>query len=86
MDIFNGILMTAGVLIAAPLVTLRESGRLGPSCTATLPETHFSIVGATGIASALGLFFPTFFLLLGESSMYQKFMSAKNERTMHDAR
>ena len=46
--------------------------------TTTLPETHFTVTGAKGILPALGLFFPTFFLLLGESGMYQKFMSAKS--------
>jgi len=32
-----------------------------------------------GLFWALGVFFPTFFLLLGESSIYQKFYSAKDE-------
>lgn len=34
-----------------------------------------------GLIWALGVFFPTFFLLLGESSIYQKFYSAKDGRT-----
>jgi SSS family solute:Na+ symporter/sodium/proline symporter len=83
LDIFNGILITVGVLIAAPLALNAAGG--WEQLTTTLPETHFSVMGATGIASALGLFFPTFFLLLGESGMYQKFMSAKSESTARRA-
>jgi SSS family solute:Na+ symporter/sodium/proline symporter len=46
---------------------------------ATVPATHFALFGAHGPLWAFGVFFPTFFLLLGESSMYQKFFSAKDE-------
>ena len=77
LDIFNGILITGGVLVAAPIILNQAGGWSG--LTQTLPETHFTVTGATGILPALGLFFPTFFLLLGESGMYQKFMSAKSE-------
>jgi len=83
LDIFNGVLITVGVLVAAPIVLSRAGGWSG--LTATLPETHFTTFGAPGIAAALGLFLPTFFLLLGESSMYQKFMSAKDEKSARHA-
>jgi len=83
LDIFNGLLITVGVLVAAPIVLSRAGGWSG--LTATLPETHFTTFGAPGIAAALGLFLPTFFLLLGESSMYQKFMSAKDETSARRA-
>lgn len=79
LDLFNGLLITAGILIAAPLV-LSAAGGWG-ELTQTLPETHFTTTGRLGILPALGLFFPTFFLLLGESGMYQKFMSAKSEKS-----
>lgn len=78
LDVFNGILITLGVLIAAPLA-LQGAGGWG-GLTATLPAEHFTVFGSTGVAAALGLFLPTFLLLLGESSIYQKFMSAKDER------
>jgi len=77
LDIFNGTMIAVGVLIALP-IALRGAGGWS-QLTVTLPEAHFSVIGALGVASALGLFFPTFFLLLGESSIYQKFMSAKDE-------
>jgi SSS family solute:Na+ symporter/sodium/proline symporter len=77
LDLANGLLITGGVLVAAPLALKAAGG--WHALHATLPAAHFTLTGATGIAAALGLFFPTFFLLLGESSMYQKFMSARDE-------
>ncbi len=82
-DIFNGIMITGSILIAAPLVL--KAGGGWSQLTATLPPEHFTVFGGPGFASALGLFFPTFLLLLGESSMYQKFFSAKDERTARRA-
>jgi SSS family solute:Na+ symporter/sodium/proline symporter len=83
MDLLNGVILTLAILIAAPLV-LSAAGGWG-ELTHTLPETHFTWVGRTGIAQAMGLFFPTFFLLLGESGMYQKFMGAKDAATTRRA-
>ena len=83
LDLFNGILITLGVLIAAPLALKGAGG--WTQLKETLPDTHFSLVGATGTAAALGLFLPTFLLLLGESSIYQKFMSAKDGSTARRA-
>jgi SSS family solute:Na+ symporter/sodium/proline symporter len=76
-DVFNGLLMILGVLIALPLALVAVGG--ASAVTATVPETHFAVFGAHGPVWAFGVFFPTFFLLLGESSMYQKFFSAKDE-------
>ena len=83
LDLINGIMITVAILIAAPLVLNAAGGWEG--LTQTVPETHFTLVGRTGIAQALGLFFPTFFLLLGESGMYQKFMGAKSALTARRA-
>ncbi len=76
-DIFNGILMIIGVLLALPLVLSAVGG--WHQVAATVPPTHFAVFGAHGPVWAFGVFFPTFFLLLGESSMYQKFFAAKDE-------
>ena len=76
-DLINGTMITIGILIAAPLALSAAGGWSG--LTTTLPETHFTVTGSKGISAAIGLFFPTFLLLLGESGMYQKFMSAKSE-------
>jgi len=83
LDIANGLMIIGGVAVAAPFALKAAGG--WSHLTATLPPTHFSPIGATGISAALGLFFPAFFLLLGESSIYQKFMSAKDERAARRA-
>jgi SSS family solute:Na+ symporter/sodium/proline symporter len=83
LDIFNGILITAGVIVAAPLALKGAGGWSG--LTTTLPETHFTVFGSLGVIPAIGLFLPTFLLLLGESSIYQKFMSAKDALTARRA-
>ncbi len=83
LDVFNGLLILAGVVIAAPLALHAAGG--WSHVTAVLPAAHFSIVGGPGLAGAVGLFLPTFLLLLGESSMYQKFMSARDERSARRA-
>ncbi len=83
LDVFNGLLITIGVLLAAPFALKAAGG--WSQLTATLPEAHFSLFGSLGAASAIGLFLPTFLLLLGESSIYQKFMSAKDGATARRA-
>src|SRR6266496_10219 len=82
-DIFNGILMIVGVLLALPLA-LSAVGGWGV-VAATVPATHFALFGAHGPVWAFGVFFPTFFLLLGESSMYQKFFAARDETSARRA-
>jgi solute:Na+ symporter, SSS family len=82
-DLFNGALMVLGVLLALPLALYAVGG--WAEVAATVPPTHFAVFGAHGPVWAFGVFFPTFFLLLGEGSMYQKFMSARDERSARRA-
>lgn len=82
-DIFNGILMIIGVLLAIPFALSSAGG--WSTVTATVPPTHFEAFGQHGAWWAFGVFFPTLFLLLGESSMYQKFFAAKDARTARRA-
>ena len=82
LDLLNGIMMTLGVLIAVPLVL---AGIGGTVQVAALPADRFEIFGQHNIIWAMGVFFPTFFLLLGESSMYQKFFAARDEATARKA-
>jgi len=81
-DLFNGIIMTLGVLIAVPLALAAVGGS---AHVATLPADRFMIFGQNDFIWAVGVFFPTFFLLLGESSMYQKFFAAKDESSARRA-
>jgi SSS family solute:Na+ symporter len=81
-DIFNAIMKTLGLIVALPLVYLAVGGA---QQVAKLPADRFEIFGQNDWVWAMGVFFPTFFLLLGESSMYQKFFSAKDERSARRA-
>lgn len=80
-DLINGIMMTFGVLIALPLAYFS----IGGDQIATLPVERFAVFGENDVVWAMGVFFPTFFLLMGESGMYQKFFSAKDESTARRA-
>jgi solute:Na+ symporter, SSS family len=82
-DIINGAVITAAVLIAAPVVFFSIGG--GEHLTAVLDPSHFELFGGYNFLWAMGIFFPTFFLLLGESNMYQKFFSARNEKSARTA-
>jgi SSS family solute:Na+ symporter/sodium/proline symporter len=81
-DLFNGIVMLAGVVLGVPLALSAVGGW---DKVATLPADHFAVFGQNDAVWALGVFFPTFFLLMGESSMYQKFFAAKDERAARNA-
>ena len=76
LDVVNGVIILASILIAAPLAYFGAGGAEG--LAAALPETHFTPTGRLGISAALGLFLPTMLLLLGESGMYQKFYAAES--------
>src|SRR5512132_2267968 len=90
MDLAIGLLISVIGVVAAPILLARAGGWAG--LHAALPASHFTWFGeygmrngvfeGTGMAltKALEYFFPTFLLMLGNQSMYQKFFSAKTER------
>jgi solute:Na+ symporter, SSS family len=80
-DIINGAVITVAVLIAVPLVFLNLGGMEYMSMEPQL----FDPLGGHNWVWVMGVFFPTFLLLLGESNMYQKFYSAKNEKAAKTA-
>ena len=79
LDVVNGMLMTVGVVMAVTFM-VGETGGLTMSL-ASLPAGHMSVFGLLGPQAALALFLPTMFLLMGEANMYQKFFSARDERS-----
>jgi len=83
MDIINGTLMLLGIALAVPIVLNDVGG--WTTVRETLPPDRFAIFGQKDFIWAMGVFFPTFFLLLGESSMYQKFFSAKDAKSARQA-
>jgi SSS family solute:Na+ symporter/sodium/proline symporter len=78
LDLVIGGLVTTIVIVAVPLV-LRKAGGW-PHVTATLPATHFQVLGNLTLPQALNFMIPTMLLLIGNQGMYQKFFSAKSER------
>lgn len=82
-DIINGTVITFAVILAVPLVYSNLGG--GEYITANLDPSFFTVFGDYSFVWAMGVFFPTFLLLLGESNMYQKFFSAKDEKSAKTA-
>jgi SSS family solute:Na+ symporter/sodium/proline symporter len=77
LDLLNGILILIAILIAVPLLYFDIGGY--EAVKTALPAGHLSLFGGRNIIWAAAVFFPVFFLLLGEPTMYQKFFSTKNE-------
>lgn len=77
-DLVIGMVVTVGCLIALPVVASRAGGWGG--IRQALPANHFTALGAMSVGQALGYFFPTFTLMIGNQTMYQKFYSARSER------
>ncbi len=82
-DIVNGIIITLGVLIGLPYM-VASLGGVG-AVAAQLPAHHITPLGDHNALWVLGVAMPTFLLILGESGMYQKFFSAKDERAARHA-
>lgn len=82
-DIINGAVITVAVIIAVPLVYFNLGG--SEYLTTELDPQLFSVLGGHSWIWVMGVFFPTFLLLLGESNMYQKFYSAKSEKAAKNA-
>ncbi len=90
MDVAIGLLISVIGIISAPLLLAKAGGFAG--LHSALPASHFTLFGEYGIrdgvyegtaaalTKALEYFFPTFLLMLGNQSMYQKFFSAKSEK------
>ncbi len=78
-DVVNGIVMVLGIAFALPFLISHAGG--WSSIVNNLPKEHFQILGDMSLFEALGYSLPTMLLLLGESNMYQRFFSAKDEKT-----
>lgn len=79
LDVGNGLMMTVAVTLGVGFL-VGDAG--GPSAAIGALEPHqVALFGDLGPQAAIALFLPTLFLLLGEANMYQKFFSARDERT-----
>ncbi|HYH01413.1 MAG TPA: sodium:solute symporter family protein [Terriglobales bacterium] len=77
-DVVIGVLVTVTTLIATPMLFYKAGGWEG--LHAALPPDRFQVLGNLTFTKAMEFFVPTFLLMLGNQSMYQKFFSAKDER------
>jgi solute:Na+ symporter, SSS family len=82
-DILNGLLITGAILVALPYLVFSAGGP--GAVLAALPAGHTSVLGGHNVLWVIGVATPTFLLLLGESGMYQKFFSARDERAARRA-
>jgi SSS family solute:Na+ symporter/sodium/proline symporter len=78
MDVAIGLLATFTMVAALPMLLHRAGG--WDAVHASLPATHFQLLGDLSLMQGLELFLPTCLLLLGNQSMYQKFFSARSEK------
>ena len=78
LDVVNGSIMAIGVVLAVGSL-VGDAGGLTVALSQLRPD-QVSLFGSLSPQTALALFFPTMFLLLGEANMYQKFFSAKDAR------
>jgi SSS family solute:Na+ symporter/sodium/proline symporter len=77
LDLVIGSAVTCTVIVAVPVLLHKAGG--WDTVKATLPPTHFQVLGDYDVWGALGLMLPTTLLLIGNQGMYQKFFSAKSE-------
>src|SRR5690625_3793505 len=82
-DIINGAIIIGGVVLAVPLVYSHLGG--AEVIRAELDPSMLSLFGEQNFLWAMGVFFPTFLLLLGESNMYQKLFSARDAKSAKTA-
>ena len=78
-DIFNGVIMILAIILAVP-VAISGFGGWG-QVVSTINEVspdHLSVFEGHEFHWYIGIMLPTLILLLSESSVYQKFSSAKN--------
>ena len=80
LDIGNGVAMVLGVGLAVVYLIVHAGG-FGAAFAALRPD-QVALFGTLDPVTDVGaLFLPTMLLLMGEANMYQKFFSAKDERT-----
>ncbi|HEX7719795.1 MAG TPA: sodium:solute symporter family protein, partial [Woeseiaceae bacterium] len=85
-DIFNGSLMLLAMIVTLPFAVLGHGG-VGAVMTTIqhAQPSHLTAMGGNDIFWVVGIALPTFLLLMSESSMYQKFSSADNEKNARRA-
>lgn len=78
LDVFNGIIMIIGILLAVPFL-IKHVGGMDYIVANVIPRSHAFLGNMTWI-QAMGYFVPTFLLALGMANTYQRFFSARDEK------
>lgn len=85
-DVFNGAIMLLAMCVTLPFAVSGHGGIDAVVTTIQQAEpSHLSLMGGHDALWVIGIALPTFLLLMSESSMYQKFSSADNERNARRA-
>lgn len=85
-DIFNGIIMLVAMFLALPFAISAHGGWGAVVSTIEAKNpSYLSMFEGHDAWWVIGIILPTFLLLLSESSMYQKFSSAKDEKAARQA-
>ncbi|HSR69060.1 MAG TPA: sodium:solute symporter family protein [Acidobacteriota bacterium] len=74
--LIQGITMIVGITVTLPMLFFRAGGVDG--IRQALEPSHLEIFGPIGWIGALNLLLPSFFLILGDANMYQRFLSARD--------
>ncbi len=85
-DIFNGVIMIIAMSLALPFAIKAHGGwgEVVSTINAKSPD-YLSLTEGHDIFWIMGVILPTFLLLMSESSIYQKFSSAKDEKAAKKA-
>ncbi|MEM9327473.1 MAG: sodium:solute symporter family protein [Bacteroidota bacterium] len=85
-DIFNGVIMIIAIVMAIPFALSAHGGwgEVTTTINAVSPD-HLKVIGGHEPLWYLGILLPTLLLLLSESSVYQKFSSAKDAKSAKQA-
>ncbi len=85
-DIFNGVIMILAICLAIPFALDNQGGWDGVVTKINeVNPSHLSMVEGHDAVWYIGILLPTLLLLLSESSIYQKFSSAKDAKSARQA-
>ena len=85
-DIFNGSIMLLAMVVTLPFAVSAHGGLADVITTIQqAAPSHLLLTGGHDFFWVVGITLPTFLLLLSESSIYQKFSSAKDEKSAKQA-
>lgn len=85
-DIFNGVVMIVAMLLTLPFAISAHGGM--SEVVNTIEKSHpeyLSLFEGHDVWWIMGIILPTFLLLMSESSIYQKFASAKDSKSAKQA-